>query len=162
MACYVPPSALNNTHQLSAFDCGTASLNDWLTRRAMRNENAGASRTYVVCEQKKVIGYYALATGAVRLLEAPKKLQRNMPDPIPVMVLGRLAVDTGHQGKGVGQGLLKDAMLRVLSAGKIAGLRALLVHAISEEAQIFYTKNGFLSCPLDPMMLMLPLSPLKI
>lgn len=161
MPVYQPPCHITDAHCLEDFDCGDKSLDEWLKRRARRNEKGGASRTYVVCEGQKVVAYYALANGSVSLGEAPKKLQRNMPDPIPVMVLGRLAVDRGHQGIGMGRGLLRDAVSRVLQAGKIGGIRAILVHAISQDAYRFYEQNGFLLCPLSPLMLMLPLRPQK-
>jgi GNAT superfamily N-acetyltransferase len=104
-----------------------------------------------------VIGYYALATGSVEHRDAPKKLRRNMPDPIPVMVLGRLAVDQQWQQAGLGRSLLKDAVLRTLSVSQQVGVKALLVHALSEDARTFYAHNGFLESPLDPMTLVISL-----
>lgn len=160
MSIYKPPCHLSDKHKLDAFDCGEAVLNDWLKRHARGNEERGASRTYVVCDQEdKIVGFFTLSNSAVMLKEAPKKLIRNMPDPIPVMLLGRLAVDVKHQGKGIGKGMLRDAVSRVLQAGEIGGIRAILVHAISEKAKSFYLQNGFLLCPFDPMMLMLPIKP---
>ncbi len=121
------------------------------------NERSGASRTYVVCENARVVGYYCLATGSVAAKHAPGKVRRNMPDPIPVMIIGRLAVDTHLHGRGIGKGLIKDAILRTLKAAEIAGMRAILVHALDEDAANFYRKNGFLDSPTDPCVLMLPL-----
>jgi GNAT superfamily N-acetyltransferase len=149
------PVPIDSTHCLGNFDCGVPVLNEWLKRRALPNEVSGASRTFVVCTDRRVIGFYALATGSVRRIEAPGRIRRNMPEPIPVMVLGRLAVDLRQQGKGVGAGLLKDAILRTITVAKQAGIRALVAHALSEEVRDFYLRHGFLESPLSPMTLML-------
>ena len=150
-----PPEKLSGAHDLSAFDCGEPVLNDWLRRRALQNEASGASRTYVVCAGRKVLGYYTLAVGAVAHAEAPGRIRRNMPDPVPVMVLGRLAVDKGAQGRHIGGGLLRDAVLRTVRAAEIAGIRAILVHAISGEAKRFYEGYGFVASPVDPLTVMI-------
>ena len=152
------PENLRADHDLSEFTCGEPSLNDWLRRRAFRNEASGASRTYVVCVGQRVVGYYALAVGAVAHAGAPGGVRRNMPDPVPVMVIGRLAVDEGFQGLGIGPGLLRDAALRTLQAAEIAGIRAILVHAISERARRFYVDCGFIASPTDLMTLMIALT----
>lgn len=123
--------------------------------RALENEKHGASRTYVICRDKRVVGYYALATGAVSHEKAAGKIRRNMPDPVPVMVIGRLAVDGSLQGQGMGRHLLRDAVLRTLQASEIAGIRAILVHAISERAKRFYESSGFVASPGEPMTLMI-------
>ena len=149
------PEKLRPDHDLSSFDSGTPSLDDWLRRRALRNQESGGSRTYVICAGKRVIGYYALATGAVAQAEATGRTRRNMPDPIPVMVLGRLAVDSACQGRGLGRALLRDAILRTMQAADIGGIRAMLVHAISEDARRFYERCGFQPSPVDPMTLMI-------
>ena len=151
------PERLAPKHKVSKFDCGVQELDDWLRRRALANEKTGGSRTYVVCSANRVVGYYALANGAVAQETTTGKIRRNMPDPVPVMVLGRLAVDQAYQGRGIGQGLLRDAVLRTLQASEIAGIRALLVHAISEDARRFYEKWDFVSSPVDPMTLMITL-----
>jgi GNAT superfamily N-acetyltransferase len=151
------PQRLEGTHDLGQFDCGEASLNEWLVRRALKNEANGASRTYVVCVDNSVVGYYSLANGAIDRDLAPKPMKRNMPDPIPVMVLGRLAVDRRFQGQKIGRALLGDAILRVLSAAEIVGIKAILVHAISEDAKQFYRCSGFLESPVTPMTLCLVL-----
>lgn len=149
------PEPLSDKHIVTSFCSGVAALDDWLKRRALKNETSGALRTYVVCAgPKQVVGYYALAVGAVAHVAATTKARRNMPDPIPVMVLGRLAVDKAFQGRGLGQGMLRDAILRTLQAADIAGIRPLLVHAISTEARAFYERCGFLPSPVDPMTLM--------
>jgi len=150
-----PPEKLSPHHDVSQFDSGESSLDDWLRRRALQNEASRASRTYAVCIGKRVFGYYALSTGAIAHSEAPGRIRRNMPDPVPVVVLGRLAVDKSLHGQGVGTGLLRDAVLRTLQAAEIAGVRAILVHAISDAAKRFYEKYGFVASPLDPMTVMI-------
>lgn len=150
------PSHLGD-QELDAFDCGDESLNQWLKKRARRNEREGASRTYVVCVGCRVIGYYALAAGSVALSAAPGRVRRNMPDPVPVMVIGRLAVDRGWQGQHLGSALLADAVKRTLSAAGIAGIRAILVHAISDDARRFYAERGFVASPAAPMTMMISL-----
>ena len=133
-------------------------LDEWLKKRALANEESGASRTYVVTAGGRVVGYYALATGAVAQQDATGKVRRNMPDPIPVMVLGRLAIDKGYQRRGLGLGLLRDAVLRTLQAASIGGIRAILLHAISEDAKRFYERCGFSESPLDPMTMMVSIA----
>jgi len=151
------PEPITTAHLTEPFSCGIPVLDEWLKRRALKNEVSGASRTFVVCHDRRVIGYYALATGSIRHSDAPGNIRRNMPDPIPVMVLGRLAVDKQWQHAGLGRGLLKDAVLRSLSVSQHAGVRALLVHALSDEAKSFYVHNGFLKSTIDPMTLVLSL-----
>jgi GNAT superfamily N-acetyltransferase len=151
------PEPLSSHHDLSAFNSGTATLDDWLRRRAASNQDSGASRTYVLQMGDRVIGYYALAAGAIAQAAATGKTRRNMPDPVPVMVLARLAIDADFQGRGIGRALLRDAILRTIQAADIAGIRALLVHAISDDARKFYERCGFQSSPTDPMTLMITL-----
>jgi GNAT superfamily N-acetyltransferase len=151
------PEALNQGHILDNFDCGSHALNEWLKRRAFKNEASGASRTYVVCQQNHVVAYYTLAVGAIQCVGALGRVRRNMPDPIPVMVLGRLAVHQRWQKKGVGRDLLADSVMRTVQAAAIAGIRAFVVHALSEEAKRFYEQYGFQSSPTDPMDLMITL-----
>ena len=152
------PEKLTPEHDVSAFDSGVPQLDDWLKRRALANEEGGASRTYVVCAGGRVVGYYALANGAVAQAEATGRVRRNMPEPIPVMVLGRLAIDQAYQGRRLGAALLRDAILRTLQAADIAGIRAILVHAISEDAKKFYERSGFSASPVDPMTLMITIA----
>ena len=149
------PEKLRADHDLSQFDCGEPSLDEWLRRRALQNEESGASRTYVVCAGQQVVGYYALAVGAVTHAEAPGRVRRNMPDPVPVMIVGRLAVHNDFQGRKIGPALLRDAVLRTLQAAEIAGIRAILVHAISERARQFYEDCGFIASPMDRLTLMI-------
>jgi len=146
-----PPEPITIAHNVESFACGVPVLDEWLKRRALKNESSGASRTFVVCSDGQVIGYYALATGSVGHRNTPGKVCRNMPDPIPVIVLGRLALDEPWQHAGLGLGLLRDAILRTLSVSQQAGVKALLVHTLSEDAKQFYIRNGFLESPLDPM-----------
>lgn len=155
------PEALSTHHILDDFDCGHDALNNWLKQRALKNEASGASRTYVVCHQNDVVAYYTLATGAVQCAHAPGRVRRNMPDPLPVMVLGRLAVRVDWQEKGLGRDLLADAIRRTLQAADIAGIRALVVHALSDEAKRFYKRVGFQASPTDPMDLMMALKDAK-
>jgi GNAT superfamily N-acetyltransferase len=143
------------------FDSGNVELDAWLIKRALKNEDSGASRTYVVTVAEAVIAYYCLANGSVVNTTAPGKVRRNMPDPIPVMVIGRLAVDRRWQGQGMGYALMRDAVLRTLQASQIGGIRAILVHAISEEAKQFYQKCGFIPSPVAPMTLMVTLTDAK-
>jgi GNAT superfamily N-acetyltransferase len=154
------PEKPRDDHDLAHFECGEPALDDWLRRRALQNEQNGASRTYVVCGGLRVVAYYALAVGAVAHAGAPGRVRRNMPDPVPVMIIGRLAVDREFHGHGLGQGLLRDAVLRTVQAADIAGIRAILVHAISSDAQRFYERHGFVRSPIDPMMLMITLAEL--
>jgi GNAT superfamily N-acetyltransferase len=156
-----PPEHLTSAHDISTFDCSVPDLNDWLKKRALTNEQSGASRTYVVCSAGKVVGYYALASGGVAVAKAPGRIRRNMPDPLPVMIVGRLTVERGWQGRNVGRSLLRDAILRTLQAAEIGGIRAILVHAISEDAKRFYERYGFASSPVDPMTLMVALGDAK-
>lgn len=151
------PEHLAARHDVSAFDSGIPELDTWLKRRALQNEASGASRTYVVAAEGRIVGYYALATGAIAQHEATGKVRRNMPEAIPVMVIGRLAVDRAHQGKGLGSALLRDALLRTLNAASIVGIRAVLLHAISDDAKRFYEKAGFSTSPVDPMTMMITL-----
>lgn len=155
------PEHLTASHDVATFDCGVPALNGWLKKRALANEESGASRTYVVCASGRVVGYYALASGGVALAQAPGRVRRNMPDPLPVMVVGRLAIEKGWQGRNIGRGLLRDAVLRTLQAAEIGGIRAILVHAISEDAKRFYERYGFSASPIEPMTLMITISDAK-
>jgi GNAT superfamily N-acetyltransferase len=152
-----PPEPISEAHDLSGFASGEPSLDDWLRRRALQNEAGGGSRTYVVCpaRSKRVVAYYCLAAGAVVHAGATGRVRRNMPDPIPVMVIKRLAVDRAFQGKGIGCGLLRDAILRTVQAAKIVGIRAIFVRAISAKARQFYERAGFHASPIDEMTLMI-------
>ena len=152
------PQHLTSEHDVSAFDCAVPELSEWLKRRALQSEGTRASRTFVVIGDGRVVGYYALATGAVAHAVATGRVRRNMPEPIPVMVLVRLAVDRTHQGTGLGSALLRDALLRTLAIAEGVGIRAILLHAISAEAKRFYTHHGFAESRVDPMTMMITLA----
>jgi GNAT superfamily N-acetyltransferase len=147
------PEALADRHVVDKFDSGEPALDDWLRRRAKANQASGASRTFVACRGANVVAYYALAAGAIASSEAPGRLRRNMPDPIPVIVLGRLAVHRAEQGRRLGSLLLRDAVLRTHQAAQAAGIAGILVHAISENAKRFYLRWGFVESPSDPRTL---------
>src|SRR5215472_3396779 len=155
---FTPPEKLSSDHDLSHFQCGEPTLDDWLRRRALPNEESGASRTYVLYVENRVVGYYALAVGAVTHADAPGRVRRNMPDPVPVMIIGRLAIDQIMQRQSIGPALLRDAVLRTIQAAEIAGIRAIMVHAISDRAKRFYERWGFTPSPVDPMTLMITLA----
>ncbi|MDZ4695274.1 MAG: GNAT family N-acetyltransferase [Deltaproteobacteria bacterium] len=152
------PQPLEAIHRLDEFECGEAVLDEWLKRRAMTNQMSGASRTFVVSDQdSRVCGYYAMAAGAVSHPMATSSVRGNMPDPVPVMVLARLAVDHRAQGIKLGASLLRDAVNRAVVVSQNAGVRALLVHALHDRAKDFYEHHGFQSSPLHPKTLMLRL-----
>jgi GNAT superfamily N-acetyltransferase len=149
------PPPLAAEHDLEQFNSATPPLDDWLKCRARQNEAGGASRTYVIAEGRRVVGYYSLAAGSVLHAEATGRVRRNMPDPAPAALLGRLAIDQAWQGKRLGSALLRDAVLRVVGAAETIGVRALLVHAISEEAKGFDERWGFRPSAIEPMTLMI-------
>lgn len=155
------PEPLSSEHDLSRFDCSEPRLNEWLRDYARRNETTGSSRTFVVCQGRIVVGYYTLATGGIAHIEATSKVRRNAPDPIPVLILGRLAVDRMYQGKGIGKGLLRDALLRSMAVSESVGVRAVLVHALTNDAGQFYLENGFSKSPINHLTLMLPISSIR-
>ncbi|WP_427167055.1 GNAT family N-acetyltransferase [Citrobacter koseri] len=139
------PVLLTEQHVLEPFDCGNEVLDDWLRRRAMKNQHLNASRTFVICLEgtMRVVGYYSIATGSVSHVDLGRSLRQNMPDPIPVVLLGRLAVDVCTQGHNYGKWLLNDAVVRVSSLADQVGIKAIMVHAINEQAKAFYEYFGF-------------------
>lgn len=151
-----PPTPIRPSHDLKLFCSGKPPLDDWLRQRALKAEGKTA-RTYVVCRSNTVIGYYALVTGAEQRDKLPKKLARNAPEQIPLLTLARLAVDKRASGHGIGSGMLKDALGRVVQVSSIVGVRALLVHAKDEDAMKFYKKFGFVEFPLGAQILFLPI-----
>ncbi len=157
----LPPEPLADHHDFEDFHSGETSLDDWLKRRARANQLSGASRTYVLCEDNRVVGYYALASGVVKVESAPGRFRRNMPNPIPVAVLARLAVDRDWQGRGIGRALFRDGARRVAHAADAIGIRGIVVHAISEEAKSFYLALGFDPSPSEPMTLMVTLADVR-
>ncbi len=158
---FTPPEPLATHHLVADFSCGTAALDNWLKRRALNNQNNGATRTFVTCVDERVVGYYALASGAISTQSVEGSFRRNMPDPIPVVILARLAIDTSCQGQGVGRALFRDAALRVMQAADTIGIRGIIVHAISQQAKDFYIALGFNGSPLEPMTLMISLKDLR-
>jgi GNAT superfamily N-acetyltransferase len=142
---------LHRTHVIDTFDCGREPLNRFLIRYASQNQQAGASQTYVALSAQEVIGYYTLVVGQVEYDDAPDRLKKGLArHPVPIMLLARLAIASTWQRRGVGQGLLKDAMLRTLQAADIAGIRAFAVHAKDEDARAFYEHFDFVPSPTDP------------
>jgi len=149
------PASLSDAHPLDAFRCSEPDLELWLKQRARKNQIEGASRTFVVCAGNEVVGYYCLAAGAVIHERAPGSIRRNMPEPIPVAILGRLAVRVDWQGQGIGSGLLKDAIVRTMRLAEEMGIRALLAHALHDKARQFYLHHGFIESPIEALTLML-------
>ena len=153
---------LQRGHAVDAFDCGKAPLNTFLVRHALHSQQAGSAQTYVALADDVVVGYYALVVAQVEHADASARLGKGLPrHPIPVMLLARLAVATGHHGQGLGAGLLKDAVLRTLQAADIAGIRALAVHAKDDEARAFYHRFDFVEAPTDPYHLFVLLKDLR-
>lgn len=155
------PEPLSDLHELNDFFCGVGSLDDWLKRRARANQVSGASRTFIVADNRKAVGYYALASGAIAVASSVGRFRRNMPDPIPVVVLGRLAADRAQQGRGLGRAMFRDCALRVSQAADTIGIRGIVVHAISEQARAFYQALGFDPSPMDPMTLIVSLGDIR-
>ncbi|MDP2833101.1 MAG: GNAT family N-acetyltransferase [Pseudomonadota bacterium] len=158
---FTPPAPITADHAPANFDSGELSLNDWLRKRAFKNHASGASRCFVLCVGADVIAYYSLSAGAISHEAAPKAMRRNMPDPLPVLLLGRLAVDRRYHNQGIGQALLRDAMLRAVNVAGEAGVFALLVHALSDQARQFYLSRGFVESPLQPMTLLMTMETIR-
>ncbi len=158
MAQFSDPEPLGPDHVLDGFDCGQSSLNVWLTRYARQAAAAGSARSYVVidAEQRRVVGYHALTAGELEREATSARVIKGMPQyPIPVILLARLAVDLSVAGRGLGSWLLRDAMLRALAASETIGVRAMLVHAIDDDARTFYRHHGLEPSPTDPLHLMI-------
>jgi GNAT superfamily N-acetyltransferase len=151
---YSPPLRILREHLVENFDCSEISLNDWLKKRALKNDLGDASRTYVVCCDNIVVAYYSLHLGCIQHIQAVNKIKRNMPDPIPAIVLGRLAVDKLHQEKGLARALIKDMFLRAIQVADLAGTRAVLVKALNDKVISFYQSFGFVQSKTDPLLLM--------
>ena len=156
------PRPIRPEDDVRAFDSGNLALDRWLRERAQRNERDDASRTYVVPDASRVIAYYSLAAAAVPHAAATGRSRRNMPDPIPAMLLARLAVDVQHQGRQIGANLLRDAIRRTLGAAEIAGIRVMLVHAADDHARAFYEHFEFEASPTDSLQLMLVLKDARL
>ena len=155
------PEPLSERHILTDFNSGQPALDSWLVSRALKNERSGGSRTYVVCEDGRAVAYYCLSAASAAHRAVPGRIRRNMPDPVPVILLGRLAVAKSHQGRGLARDLVRDASLRTLRAAEIAGIRAMLVRAVDDNAAGFYRKVGFVESPTNPLVLVLPLETMR-
>ena len=150
------PESLEARHRLESFDCGKPALNEWLLRHARQAQGSGSAKTFVVADDDRVVGYFSLTVGQVDTLEAPERIRKGMGQyPIPVVILARLAVSIQDQGKGIGFGMLQDAIRRTLLIAEQAGIRAMLTHPIGEEASSFYTRFGFIASPLSERQLLL-------
>jgi predicted N-acetyltransferase YhbS len=152
---YSRPRPISESDDVATFDSGEPNLDDYLRTRALTNHAGGASRCFVTCRDGSVVGYYALASGAVSHADLSGKFRRNMPNPVPVILLSRLAVDRKHQGRGLGESLLRDAIARSVQVAEQIGVRAILVHALHDEARRFYIRFQFEPSPTDPLHLML-------
>jgi GNAT superfamily N-acetyltransferase len=150
-----PPRLLSADDDLESFDCGIAPLDLWLRQRALANHLSGASRSHVCASGSRVVGYYCLSAASIQHGAVSGNIRRNMPDPVPAILMGRLAVDRAVQGRGVGRGLIADAIERCEEVCNIAGVRVLLVHAKDNAAADFYRRHAFVASLLDPLTLML-------
>lgn len=162
MSGYHPPRPIREADDVAGFDSGEPSLDTYLRTRALTNHLQGASRCFVTCRNGRVVGYYALASAGVQRSDAPGRVRRNMPDPVPVILLSRLAVDRKHQGLGLGKHLLRDAIARCVEAADIVGVRAMLVHALHDDARAFYSHFDFEPSPTDPLHLLLLIQDARI
>jgi GNAT superfamily N-acetyltransferase len=154
---YSGPTLLTSEHRLEGFDCGEPALNDWLVRRALGNQAAGTSRTWVVIDEpsRVVVAYYASSTASVMRAAAPRHIARDQPADLSAILLGRMAVDSCHQGKGLGSAMLKHFMTKAIEVSEKVGVRLVLVHAKDERAKGFYRHHGFAESPIDPLTLMM-------
>lgn len=159
---YARVRKLTASDAVDSFDCGHAALNQFLQRYALPSQKANSAQTYVCCQGQSVVGFYSLAVGSVQPAQAPPRVMKGLArHPVPVMILARLAVDMAHQRQGLGQALLKDALLRTAQAADIAGIRCLLVHAKDDTARQWYASWEFEPSPSDPYHLFLMLKDLK-
>lgn len=152
---YQGPVLLSDEHVVEDFDCGNDVLNEWLQTRALRNQREGSSRTWVVLDGRRIVAFYASSTAVLLRSHATKRAARNQPDPLPAVLLGRLAVDAEYQGRGLAAALLKHFVLKSLEIAELTGVRLLLVHAKNDAAQRFYQRYGFEPSPADDLTLML-------
>lgn len=156
-----PPVTISSDHVLDNFECGEPLLNEWLKKRALKNHISGVSRCFVICHNVDVIGYYSLSAGAIRHESVTKSMRHNMPDPLPVLLLGRLAVDHRYHNQGLGSALLRDAMIRAINVSYDAGIFALMVHTLSEQSRRFYLSRGFIESLIQPMTLIITLATVR-
>lgn len=155
------PDLLTDAHLVDEFDCGDDRLNGWLRERARRNQTDGSSRTWVVTDEGRVVGFYASSTAVLLRTSATRRAARNQPDPLPALLLGRLAVDRKLHGTGLGAALLKHFLLKSLEIANLTGVRVLLVHAKDPDAARFYLRHGFEPSPIDDLTLMLLVKDLR-
>lgn len=154
--------ALSRTHDLQRFSCGEPGLDRFLIRFALQSQQAETSRSYVGLADDKVIGFYTLVASEIAHAQAPERLTKGVArHPIPLMLLARLAVHREWQGRRIGAGLLRDAMVRTLQAADILGIRALAVHAKDEKAVAFYSRFGFIPSPINPWHMYLLLKDIR-
>ncbi len=150
------PEPLGPQHRLEGFDCGKPALNDWLLRHARQAQGSGSAKTFVVVDDDRVAGYFSLTVGQIDTLDAPERIRKGMGQyPLPVVILARLAVSTTDHGRGIGVGLLQEAIRRTMLIAEHAGIRAMLTHPIDEDAMRFYTRFGFIASPLREQQLLL-------
>jgi GNAT superfamily N-acetyltransferase len=156
-----PPAPIGAGHEIDDFESGEPSLDEWLKKRALKSHASGAARCFVLCARAAVVGYYRLSAGALSHEVAPKPMRRNMPDPLPILLLGRLAIDKRYHNQGLGSALLRDAMMRAVAVANTAGVFAILIHALSPAAKQFYLSRGFVPSPLQPMTLMMTIKTMR-
>lgn len=156
-----PPERLYEHHETESFDCGETVMNEWLRERALRNEALRVSRTYVSCVESRVVGYYALAVGSLHHEAVSSRVRRNMPDPIPVVVLARLAVDRGYQGVGLGQDLVRHAFTKCVGISELGGAHAVVVHVLSEALKPWYRRLGFQEVKAGSFTMLLPVGQIQ-
>lgn len=150
------PVPLESSHDLSGFECGKTALNEWLIRHAKQAQGSGSAKTFLVTDGKRTVGYYSLTVGQIDILDAPMRLRQGMGQyPIPVVILARMAVSSDQQGRGIGRGMLQDAIRRTLLIADQAGIRALLTHPLDEDAERFYLRFGFIPSPIRERQLLL-------
>lgn len=150
------PQPLNNQQQIIDFDCGKTSLNDWLLRHSKQAQGSGSAKTFVVCDDSKVVAYFSLTIGQIDTIDAPERVRQGMGHyPIPVILLARLAVDNRYKGLGIGTGMLKDAIRRAFLIAEQAGVRAMITHPLDDEATQFYQTFGFVPSPTGKGLLIL-------
>jgi GNAT superfamily N-acetyltransferase len=154
---YSGPTLLTSEHRLEGFDCGEPALNDWLARRALGNQTAGSSRTWVVIDEpaRTVVAYYASSTASVMRAATPRHIARDQPADLPAILLGRMVVERGHQGNGLGAAMLKHFITKAIEVSEIVGVRLVLVHAKDQQAKGFYRHHGFVESPIDTLTLMM-------
>jgi len=158
---YSPPQPINSSFILADFNCGEVLLDNWLKHKALKNERNNASRTYVVCVDNVVVAYYSLHTGSIQHSVLSGKFKRNMPNPIPALVMGRLAVDIKHQGVGLSTDLIREVYLKSLKAAEITGIAVLVVNALNLKVVGFYEKFGFVPSKSDPLLLIKSIAQIK-